>query len=380
MRTKNTALKYGKPDSEDRAFPRLMTLPTLIVLLVMTAYPLVFTVFYSFTNYQYGKKGGYKIIGLQNYQSLFKSPYFQTAVLNTIKFTILAVLFEMVIGLLIAVFVHSLLRGQKVLRILLLLPYLLPTVTVALSWKMMLSQNYGIDLMGTFNEIQQGFDLINEAQGRVSMMREGAENSNAAENIRENIQFIQETLDENKRKIEELQGKLKSSSINSSKLKEAINSLTQQLNEKNAELETLRAQLAEKDVKIEELTGTVNNLQDENAQVKQQRDETAQIARNQDAQLNTAWYVFGTNKELKAEGILSKGEVLQGNYNKNYFTQIDIRKVNVIPLESKSATLLTNHPAGSYTLLKDSKGEYTLRITDVAKFWSVSKYLVVKVK
>ena len=236
------------------------------------------------------------------------------------------------------------------------------------------------DLMGTFNEIQQGFDLINEAEGRVNMMRMGAENNNSAENIRENMQFIQETLDENKRKIEELQSKLKSSSINSAKLKDAINSLTQQLNEKNVEIEKLRAQLAEKDVKIEELSGTVSNLQTENAQVKQQRDETEQIARNQDAQLNTAWYVFGTSKELKAEGILSKGEVLQGNYNKNYFTQIDIRKVNVIPLESKSATILTNHPAGSYTLLKDSKGQYTLRITDVAKFWSVSKYLVVKVK
>ena len=236
------------------------------------------------------------------------------------------------------------------------------------------------DLMGTFNEIQQGFDLINEAEGRVNMMRMGAENNNSAENIRESMQFIQETLDENKRKIEELQSKLKSSSINSAKLKEAINSLTQQLTEKNAELEKLRAQLAEKDVKIEQLSGTVTNLQTENAQVKQQRDETAQIARNQDAQLNTAWYVFGTSKELKAEGILSKGEVLQGNYNKNYFTQIDIRKVNVIPLESKSASILTNHPAGSYTLLKDSKGKYTLRITDVAQFWSVSKYLVVKVK
>ena len=236
------------------------------------------------------------------------------------------------------------------------------------------------DLMGTFNEIQQGFDLINEAEGRVNMMRMGAENNNSAENIRENMQFIQETLDENKRKIEELQSKLKSSSINSAKLKEAINSLTQQLTEKNAELEKLRAQLAEKDVKIEQLSGTVTNLQTENAQVKQQRDETAQIARKQDAQLNTAWYVFGTSKELKAEGILSKGEVLQGNYNKNYFTQIDIRKVNVIPLESKSASILTNHPAGSYTLLKDSKGKYTLRITDVAQFWSVSKYLVVKVK
>ena len=236
------------------------------------------------------------------------------------------------------------------------------------------------DLMGTFNEIQQGFDLINEAEGRVNMLRSGAENNNSAENIRENMQFIQETLEENKRKIEELQSKLKSSSINSAKLKEAIGSLTQQLNEKNAEIETLRAQLAEQEVKIEELTGTVSNLQTENAQVKQQRDETAQIARNQDAQLNTAWYVFGTSKELKAEGILSKGEVLQGNYNKNYFTQIDIRKVSVIPLESKSASILTNHPAGSYTLLKDSKGQYTLNITDAAKFWSVSKYLVVKVK
>ena len=236
------------------------------------------------------------------------------------------------------------------------------------------------DLMGTFNEIQAGFDLINEAEGRVNMMRAGAENNSSAENIRENMDFIQQTLEDNKRKIDELQSKLKSSTINSSKLKEAINNLTQQLNDKNAELENLRAQLAEKDVKIEELSGTVSNLQEENAQVKQQKEATEEIAKSQDAQLNTAWYVFGTSKELKAEGILRKGEVLQGNYNKNYFTKIDIRKVNAIPLQSKSATLLTNHPAGSYTLLKDSKGEYTLRITDATKFWSVSKYLVVKVK
>ena len=236
------------------------------------------------------------------------------------------------------------------------------------------------DLMGTFNEIQQGFDLINAAENRVNMMSEGAENNRSAENIRENMQFIQETLDENRRKIDELQNKLKSSTINSSKLKEAINNLTQQLNEKNSEIEKLRAQLAEKDQQIAELGTTVTTLKDENTQVKQQRDETAQIARNQDAQLNTAWYVYGTKKELKEQGILTKGEVLQGNYNKNYFTQIDIRKVNVIPLQSKSATVLTTHPNGSYTLLKDSKGEYTLRITDATKFWSVSKYLVVRVR
>lgn len=236
------------------------------------------------------------------------------------------------------------------------------------------------DLMGTFNEIQEDFALINEAEGRVNMMKGNAENNSTAENIRENMEFIQERLAENKRKIEELEKKLNNSSINSAKLKEAISNLTKQLEEKNSEIESLKTQLAEKDVVIEELGNTVNTLKDENEQVKQEKENTEEIAKNQDAQLNTAWYVFGTTKELKEQGILDKGEVLQGNYNKNYFTKIDIRKVNVIALESKSATLLTTHPQGSYTLLKDSKGEYTLRITDASKFWSISKYLVVKVK
>ena len=130
---------------EERVFPRAMITPTLIVLLVMTAYPLIFTLIYSFTDYNYLKgMDNAKFILFQNYASLIKNGYFRQALTNTVKFTLLAVGFEMIIGLLVALFVHSMRRGKKVMRTLLLLPYLLPTVTVALSWRLMLSVNYGI--------------------------------------------------------------------------------------------------------------------------------------------------------------------------------------------------------------------------------------------
>ena len=145
---KQAALKLKRnrePHLGERAFPRLMLGPTLLVMAVLTAYPLISTFVYSFTDYQYLK--GFEnaeFVLFKNYADLFENAYFRQAVLNTIKFTVLAVIFEMVFGLLEAVFINSLKRGQKIMRTLLLLPYLLPAVTVALSWRMMLSSNYGI--------------------------------------------------------------------------------------------------------------------------------------------------------------------------------------------------------------------------------------------
>ena len=146
MERKPAQLKSTRtPRLGEKAFPRLMITPTLAVLIILTAYPLIFTFLYSFTDYNYLKgPGSAKFVFLKSYISLFQNAYFRQAVLNTIKFTLLAVTLEMVFGLLVAVFVNSLHHGQKTVRTLLLLPYLLPAVTVALSWKMMLSSNYGI--------------------------------------------------------------------------------------------------------------------------------------------------------------------------------------------------------------------------------------------
>ncbi len=140
---KEQTLKRNKATTR---FGLTMVSPTLLVLMVMTAYPLLFTLFYSFTDYNLLRnlRTPAKFIALENYMDLLKNAYFQQSVLNTVKFTILVVIFEMLVGFAMALLVNSLRRGQKLMRTLLLLPYLLPTVTVALSWRMMLSPNYGI--------------------------------------------------------------------------------------------------------------------------------------------------------------------------------------------------------------------------------------------
>lgn len=152
---RNEIAKLNSAQAATNRFGIGMLTPTLIVLLFMTAYPLIFTFVYSFTDYNYLKgTENASFVLFDNYVSLFKNGYFQQAVWNTIKFTILAVVLEMALGLLIAVFVNSLKRGQKIMRTLLLLPYLLPAVTVALSWRMMLSANYGI-----INQFLKGLGL-----------------------------------------------------------------------------------------------------------------------------------------------------------------------------------------------------------------------------
>ena len=146
------------------------------------------------------------------------------------------------------------------------------------------------------------------------------------------------------------------------------------------QLQKLQAELQEKDIHIAELDQTVANL---NTSITSLKEETANKAATivaQDKQINTAWYVFGTKKELQSQNIYEKGRVLQSNFNKNYFTKIDIRIVKEIKLYSKSVKIMTAHPANSYQLIQDANKQYVLRINNPQNFWSTSKYLVVLVK
>ena len=239
------------------------------------------------------------------------------------------------------------------------------------------------DMMGTFNEVQEGFRKINAAESRVDLQRGTiTENSaSAKQQIASDIEFISKQMEENKAQIAKLQAQLKNSKYNSTQLKKAVEALTTELNAKQQRIEELQTELASKNIRIQELDAAVSDLSAEKETLTAENEAKAKTVAEQEKSLNTAWFVFGTKSELKAQKILQSGDVLKSaDFNKDYFTQIDIRTTKEIKLYSKRAELLTTHPAGSYEFVKDDKGQLTLKITNPTEFWSVSKYLVIQVK
>ena len=235
------------------------------------------------------------------------------------------------------------------------------------------------NMMATMNEIQEGFNEISEAENRVNLIQDD-ERADKASQIKEDIKFIADRMQQNRELIKKLQGQLRDSDFKSQELKKVIANMLRQLDEKDQQLQQLRAELDAKNIHIAELDETISNLNNNVTELKSESDEKSQIINNQETQLNTAWYVFGTRPDLKDQRILMGDKVLQQNFNKNYFTKIDIRVTREIKLYSKSARLLTSHPAGSYELTRDNNKMYTLAITNPQLFWSTSKYLVVVVK
>ncbi len=246
------------------------------------------------------------------------------------------------------------------------------------------SQNESNDMMGTIEQIQEGFRQINEAEGRVTTQTQAGEGSDK-EAIVDNMAFIQKTLRLNRELITSLQQQLRTSTQSNSKMKSTLEDMVanfqQQLDQKEQQLEALKAELAQRDVQIAEQAEQIDNLNANVSELAQKHEEKARQVAEQDKELHTAYYVFGTKKELSRQNIIDDGEVLRSkDVNRDYFTKIDLRVTKTIKLYSKHAKLRTNHPEGSYSLDKDAQGLYTLRISNPELFWSNSRYLVIVVK
>lgn len=241
--------------------------------------------------------------------------------------------------------------------------------------------------MGLFNEVTEGFRLINEAENRIEVQSGDVENgiNGIREKVKYDLAFIQNKMNENRELIAELENKLKNSNYKSSQLNKAVQSLTAELAVKADEIKALQEELAAKNIRIQELDEAVASLNTIKDELTAKNFNKSQIIADQDSALNAAWYVVGSKKVLKEHriltntGLFKRGDVMEDtDVNKECFTQVDIRNINEISLGAKSAKVLTVHPEGSYTLVKGDDGLLILKIVDSNAFWSVTRYLVVK--
>lgn len=251
------------------------------------------------------------------------------------------------------------------------------SLTVVLNEK-----NVALDqAMRSIADIQEGFRAINEAEGRVVIQAQGSEGVTDADRLKEDVLFIQQKLADNRKLIEQLQKKLKAGGVETASLRKVLANLQQELDAKVAAIATLQGELAQKNIRIAELDSAVVMLTGDVNALQEITDVQQEVIEQQVTKLNTAWYVYGTTKELKEQNILKNGKVLStSDFNHDYFTEIDIRDDKVFPLYAKYAKLLTSHPEGSYEYTKDEQKQLTLHILDADAFWSVSRYMVILVR
>ena len=154
-----------------------------------------------------------------------------------------------------------------------------------------------------------------------------------------------------------------------------IENLTIQMQNKDAEISSLKGQLAEANKQLAVLFQEYNNRLEELG--------------DKEDKLNTAYYCYGSSKELKEQGVITKEggfigigktEKLSDNFNKQYFTKIDIKLVNEIDLMSNKVKIITNHPTDSYKIEGEDGKADKLVILNSEAFWSASKYLVMVVE
>jgi hypothetical protein len=239
------------------------------------------------------------------------------------------------------------------------------------------------DWVVTFDQIEKNLQAIKEKEKIITLNANDREFSKDKKaQIMEDIQYINNLLEQNKKKIAALNDQLKKSGSTIKGLQTKIADLEAAMKQSEIEISDLKTALTEKNFKIEQLNTKVNDMQVAIVQ----KDQTIST---QTAEINKAFVTAGTFKDLKAKGLVSKeggflglgkNKSLKENFSDSLFSQIDITVTKTIPVNSKNAKLITEHPVGSYEMIHEDKDKIAyIEITDPNQFWKISKYAVVEV-
>jgi hypothetical protein len=228
------------------------------------------------------------------------------------------------------------------------------------------------EFIASFNEIQENLNAIKEKEKIVSGVagNKGDVKSKQGQ-IQEDIQSMYDLMAKNKNRISSLSQKLKESNLKLSGLEKMIENLQISLNMKDEEISDLKAKMEGLNIELANLNTNYRVVESESAA-------------KTDA-LNTAYYAIGTKKELTDKKVISKEGGFIGigkstkvstDFNKEYFTKINIEQTKIINIGAKKAKLLTTHPTNTYKLIGDKPVE-KIEIVNPKEFWGASKYLII---
>jgi hypothetical protein len=227
------------------------------------------------------------------------------------------------------------------------------------------------EFITNFNEIQENLNAIKEKEKIVSSASAHGDVKSKEDQIKEDIQAIYDLMSKNKNRIGSLTQKLKNSNLKLEGLEKMIENLQNSINLKDEEIADLKTRMEGLNIELSNLTTNYQEVEAEN-----------EVKTNE---INTAYYAIGTAKELKEKSVISKeggfigiGKTtkVKADFNKEYFTKVNIEQTASINIGAKKAKIITTHPSSSYKIVGEKPVE-KIEITNAKEFWSASKYLVI---
>src|SRR3712207_6817948 len=119
-----------------------MVLPTLLIIMILAVFPIVYAVVLSLTDSSVVQTGPF--VGFENYVEMFQNPDFLEGLTNTVVFTVVSVTLEFLIGLGIALAINQAFAGRGLVRAAILVPWAFPTVISAVMWRLMFQDQVGV--------------------------------------------------------------------------------------------------------------------------------------------------------------------------------------------------------------------------------------------
>lgn len=234
------------------------------------------------------------------------------------------------------------------------------------------------------DEINTSIDSIAVQEGLIFLNNEDGKNP-TKQQILERLDAYKQLLARQHEQLEQLTSENKHNSQSVNKLNRIINELRAQMTEKEHRILELEEELQKSSRNIADLKNTITTITEEVKSVTEEKNELQQVASVQDKMLNSGYFIVGTKSELKELGLLvgglfSKKKANYANMDKSKFTEVDIREFSEINIQGKKPKLITEKPADTFTIVTNSDGTSTLRITDATRFWQSSPFLVIQSK